>query len=105
MPDFTYEALARTGQRASGTVAANSERDAAMLLDGKGLFPLKIVLARTQASAGGFSFGKRVKGRHLAALFSQLADLLTSGVPLLRSLELLERQSTKPTLQSVLRDI
>jgi general secretion pathway protein F/type IV pilus assembly protein PilC len=106
MPDFTYEALARTGQRATGTVAANSEREAAMVLDGKGLFPVKISLARTQASAGGgFSFGKRVKGRHLAAFYSQLADLLTSGVPLLRALELLERQSTNPTMQAVLRDI
>ncbi len=106
MPDFTYEALAKTGQRATGTVAANTEREAAMVLDGKGLFPLKIALARTQASSGGgFSFGKRVKGRHLAAFYAQLADLLTSGVPLLRALELLDRQNTNPTFQSVLRDV
>jgi general secretion pathway protein F/type IV pilus assembly protein PilC len=104
MPDFTYEALARTGQRAAGTIAANSEREAALLLDGKGLFPVKILLAKTQA-AGGLTFGKRVKGRHLANLYSQLADLLHSGVPLLRSLELLERQSTNLRLQSVLRDV
>jgi general secretion pathway protein F/type IV pilus assembly protein PilC len=105
MPDFTYEALARTGQRAIGTIAASSERDAALLLDGKGLFPVKIVLARKQAASRGFSFGKKVKGRHLAAFYSQLADLLHSGVPLLRSLELMERQSSNPTLQSVLRDV
>ncbi|HJZ55987.1 MAG TPA: type II secretion system F family protein, partial [Gemmataceae bacterium] len=105
MPDFSYEALAKTGQRAAGTIAANSEREAAQLLDGKGLFPLKIVMARTQASGGGLSFGKRVRGRHLATFYAQLADLLTSGVPLLRSLELMERQSSNPTLQSVLRDV
>src|SRR5262245_19555312 len=105
MPDFTYEALARTGHRAVGTIAANSERDAALLLDGKGLFPVKIVLARTQASARGLGFGKKVKGRHLAAFYSQLADLLHSGVPLLRSLELMERQGSNPTLQAVLRDV
>jgi general secretion pathway protein F/type IV pilus assembly protein PilC len=105
MPDFTYEALAKTGQKMTGTVAANSEREAALVLDGRGLFPLKIVLAKTQAAGGGL-FAKKVKGRHLATLFSQLADLLHSGVPLLRSLELLERQNTHhPGLQSVLRDI
>ena len=38
-------------------------------------------------------------------MYSQLADLLHSGVPLLRSLELLERQSTNPTLQAVIRDV
>lgn len=103
MPDFTYEALARTGSKATGTLTANSEREAALMLDGRGLFPIKIGLAKTQASSSGF--GKRVKGRHLATMYSQMADLLHSGVPLLRSLELLERQSTNPTLQSVIRDV
>ena len=46
-----------------------------------------------------------MKGRHLATMYSQLADLLHSGVPLLRSLELLERQSTNPRLQAVIRDV
>jgi general secretion pathway protein F len=106
MPDFTYTAMGRTGARASGTLTAGSEREAALILDSRGLFPLQIGLAKTQASGGGgFSFGKRVKGRHLATMYSQLADLLRSGVPLLRSLELLERQSVNPTLQSVIRDV
>lgn len=104
MPDFTYEALARTGSKATGTIAANSEREAAMALDAKGLFPVRIALAKTQA-AGGSLFGGRVSARHLATLYSQLADLLHTGVPLLRSLELLERQSTNPRLQSVLREV
>ncbi len=107
MPDFVYEAMARTGTKATGTIAANSEREAALALDAKGLFPLTIAMARTQSlgsGSGGF-FAKKVKGRHLASFYSQLADLLHTGVPLLRSLELLERQSTNVGLQSVLRDI
>lgn len=105
MPDFVYEAMGRTGARSSGTLTANSEREAALMLDGRGLFPVKIGLAKTQASGGGFRFSGRVKGRHIATTYSQLADLLKSGVPLLRSLELLERQSTNPTLQAVIRDV
>ncbi|HEY3789386.1 MAG TPA: type II secretion system F family protein, partial [Urbifossiella sp.] len=106
MPDFTYEAMARTGAKSTGTIAANSEREAAMALDAKGLYPLTIAMSRNQASGGGTRlFAKRVTGRHLAAFYSQLADLLHTGVPLLRSLELLERQSSNPTLQSVLREI
>lgn len=104
MPDFTYEALARTGAKSTGTIAANSEREAAMALDAKGLFPIRIAMSKTQAAGGGF-FAPKVKGRHLATLYSQLADLLHTGVPLLRSLELLERQGTNPTLQAVLRDV
>jgi general secretion pathway protein F/type IV pilus assembly protein PilC len=105
MPDFTYEALARTGLRSTGTLTANSEREAALILDGRGLFPLKIGLAKTQASGAGGFFAPRVRGRQLANFYSQLADLLHSGVPLLRSLEILERQSTNRTLQAVLRDV
>lgn len=104
MPDFTYEALARTGAKSTGTLTANSEREAALILDGRGLFPLKITMAKDQAAgAGGFFSG--VSGRAVATLYSQLADLLHSGVPLLRSLELLERQSANKTLKAVLRDV
>ena len=41
----------------------------------------------------------------MAAFFAQLADLLHSGVPLLRSIELLERQSSQQALGEVLRDV
>ncbi len=105
MPDFTFEALARTGAKSTGTLTANSEREVALILDGRGLFPVKIGRAKNQASSAGGFFGGRVSGRATATLYAQLADLLHSGVPLLRSLELLERQSTNRTLQSVLRDI
>jgi general secretion pathway protein F/type IV pilus assembly protein PilC len=107
MPDFTYEALAKTGAKSTGTLTANSEREAALILDGRGLFPIRIALAKNQASGGGgmLGFTRRVKGRQLATMYSQMADLLHSGVPLLRSLELLERQSANPTLQAVLRDV
>jgi general secretion pathway protein F/type IV pilus assembly protein PilC len=105
MPDYTYEALAKSGAKSTGTLTASSEREAALILDGRGLFPLKIALAKTQASAAGGFFGGRVKGRQIATFYSQLADLLHSGVPLLRSLEILERQSANRTLQAVLRDV
>src|SRR6478672_2244738 len=80
MPDFTYEALARTGAKSTGTLTASSEREAALILDGRGLFPVKIGLARNQATGGGGGlFAKRVKGRQLSTVYSQLADLLHSG--------------------------
>ncbi|MCG8482997.1 MAG: type II secretion system F family protein, partial [Clostridia bacterium] len=37
--------------------------------------------------------------------YTQLADLLKSGVPLLRSLELLHKQSTNPALKLVLEEV
>jgi general secretion pathway protein F len=104
MPDFNYEAFESTGSKATGTLTAANEREAATLLEGRGLFPVKIALARVSQQAGGL-FGGGVSKRHLATMYSQLADLMHSGVPLLRSLELLERQATNARLAAVLRDV
>ena len=74
------------------------------MLAGRGLFPLSVELneaAKSKAKAG----TKRVSPKHLAIFYGQLADLLKSGVPLLRSIELLERKSGVPALQSVLEDV
>jgi general secretion pathway protein F/type IV pilus assembly protein PilC len=102
MPDFTYEARAKTGQLSNGTLTAGSEREAMAILDSRGLFPVRIQAAHAHAVR---RWNKKVKGRYLSALFSQLADLLHSGVPLLRSLEILERQSSLPAVGDVLREV
>jgi general secretion pathway protein F len=103
MPDFAFTALATTGVKSTGTITAGSEREAAAQLDAKGLFP--ITISPAAAGGGKFTLFGGVSGRQLATLYGQLADLLQAGVPLLRSLELLERASTNKRLQSVLRDV
>src|SRR5262249_16394746 len=85
MAEFPYEAMANTGLKTTGTLIASSEREALAMLDGRGLYPMRIDLAKSSVKKG----GKRVKSRTLATFYSQLADLLHSGVPLLRSLDIL----------------
>ena len=55
------------------------------MLDARGLFPIHIAASKSAASSK--RGGRRVKSRVMAAFYAQLADLLHSGVPLLRSLE------------------
>jgi general secretion pathway protein F len=102
MPDYLFEALGKAGDRSNGTLTATSEREAALMLDARGLFPVRINEAKTRASA---SSGRRVKGRVISAFYSQLADLLQSGVPLLRSLDILEKQSSNQALSFALREV
>jgi general secretion pathway protein F len=103
MPDFTYTALTRAGAKSTGTLSAGNEREVSALLDAKGLFPVTIGVAR---EAGRSRFGGRgVSGKYLSVFYSQLADLLHAGVPLLRSLEVLERQSPNLRLQATLREV
>ncbi len=104
MPDFSYTALSGAGVKSYGTVTAGTEREAAALLDAKGLFPINIAMA-AGTGGGGFTLFGGVSGRELATMYGQLADLLGAGVPLLRSLELLERATTNKRLQAVMRDV
>src|SRR3954452_2369928 len=101
MPDFTYEAIAKTGGRSSGVLTATSEREASLMLDAQGLFPVRITANKVKGSGG----GRRVKGRVMSAFYAQLADLLQSGVPLLRSLDILEKQTKQANLAFAIREV
>ncbi len=104
MPEYEYRAREISGAEVTGTLTADSEQQALSSLAGKSLFPTRIVMAdasQTRQKA----IGKRVSAAKLATFYSQMGDLLHSGVPLLRSLELLERQATQPALSAVLQDV
>jgi general secretion pathway protein F/type IV pilus assembly protein PilC len=101
--EFTYEAMSGAGQRNKGTLVANSEREVMAMLDARGLFPLNIALAKSQSH--GRRWGMRIRTRYMTAFYSQLADLLHSGVPLLRSLDVLERQGSNAGLKEVIREV
>src|SRR5436309_2358046 len=103
MPEFNYEAMGNTGIRTQGTLVAGSEREVMAMLDARGLFPVRI--AAKKATSSGAGGRKRVGSRHLATFYAQLADLLHSGVPLLRSLDILERQTTSVGLREVVREV
>jgi general secretion pathway protein F/type IV pilus assembly protein PilC len=104
MPDFNYIARELSGQQVSGVLTAATEREAIGQLSARSLFPLEIRLAET-AKVQERSKRRRVAGRILATFYVQLADLLRAGVPLLRSLDILERQTRNITLQAVIKDV
>lgn len=101
MPDFAYVARNPSGDRITGTIAANNHREALNLLSGKALFPLEVNEARARVPI----MGGRVKGQQLATLYGQLSQLLRSGVPLLRSLRVLRDQASNMALKKVLDDV
>lgn len=104
MPEFDYTAKELNGTQVAGTLTATSEQDALSILAGKQLFPQRVVqseASRRQAVKG----SRRVASRNLTTFYNQLADLLRSGVPLLRSLQLLEDQTSNPALKYVIQDV
>jgi general secretion pathway protein F/type IV pilus assembly protein PilC len=101
MPDFAYTARDLTGKKLSGTIHAGSKADAASQLGAKSLFPIEVKAAKS----GGIKFFGRVSGQVMANQYVQLAQLLRSGVPLLRSLALLAQQTPNQTLKDALLDV
>jgi len=104
MPDYQYTARELSGSQVTGVISATTHQDALASLAQKQLFPVSVDLADA-AKAQQKYVGRRVKPRVLAVFYAQLADLLKSGVPLLRSLDLLHEQATNPALQLVLEDV
>jgi type II secretory pathway component PulF len=101
MPDFAYIARSNTGQRVTGTLTAPNERDVLSTLMAKSLFPIEVKAAAASVTIG----GTRIKPQLMATTYGQLAGLLRSGVPLLRSLAVLRDQSSHRGLKEVLTQV
>jgi type II secretory pathway component PulF len=103
MPEFAYIARDLTGNRVEGTLAAGTEREAVATLSGRDLFPLKV--ASSDGRAAGTKSSLKVRARIMARTYGQLSALLGSGVPLLRSLEVIRQQTPNKNLSAVLEDV
>lgn len=101
MPDFAYVARDMKGQRKTGMLTANSQRDVIAQLDAMALFPVEV-----KASKGASTVRtKRVSGLVMATAYNQLASLLRSGVPMMRALTVMSQQASKPALKAVLEEV
>ncbi len=125
MPTYTYEAMDNTGLEIKDSIEAPSEQEAQTMIREKGFFVTKIsekssrkkgktaVATRTQAkgkkkSVGGISIGG-VRPKQLCTFTRQLSTLQDAGLPILRSLRILEGQAKpgplKASLVGVIEDI
>ena len=100
MPTYAYRAIEDGGQLISGALTAENHQVALRMLDEKALHPVSVEEAGARSITGG---RKRVKLKYLTTFYRQLSDLLRSGVPMLRALEVLcdERGSTPAMCQVV----
>ena len=94
---FRYTALDAKGTRSTGTVEATSKQAACAELERRSLTPLDVQPTRSRASAS----GPRVSQATLARSYTQMADLLRAGVPLLRALRVLGRSKSAPKSAAV----
>ncbi|HVJ84716.1 MAG TPA: type II secretion system F family protein [Caulifigura sp.] len=126
MPEYQYEAMDSRGLEVKDVINAASEAEAQTKIREQGYFVTKIAekgrkkkdKEKTKADAkkpaaakrkkGTFSFGG-VKAKHLCTFTRQLSTLQDAGLPILRSLRILEGQSKpgplKNSLMGVIEDV
>jgi general secretion pathway protein F len=101
MPEFAYIARDLAGQKVTGRIECASQAEALAVLDQKALFPVSVQAdQRSEVRSA-----KRIKGQLIATTYGQMADLLRSGVPLLRSLAVIRDQATHAGLRAVMGDL
>jgi len=131
MPKFAYIAVDSAGKETRGTIEAPNQAQAVAKVRSQGLFPTAIGAAggsdgaakgaapaaakKTAGAAKPASkmnmkleiklpkfLRARVKQKDLTSLTRQLATLVDAGLPLLRGLHVLQRQTPNPTLKDAL---
>jgi general secretion pathway protein F/type IV pilus assembly protein PilC len=103
MPEFAYTARDAAGQKVTGVISAANQRELLSTLASRSLFPLTVDTSAAEAAQRRST--KRVKAQLMATTYSQLAGLLKSGVPLLRSIDVLRQQTSHAGLKEVLSQV
>ncbi len=122
MPKFNYVAMDGAGKETKGSIDASSQAQAIAHIRGQGLFPTAIGLAgggggkaaAAKASKAPSSALKmeiklpaflqpKVKAKELTIFTRQLATLVDAGLPLLRGLRVLHRQTKNAALKNALQ--
>lgn len=112
MPMYQFEAMDRTGQEIRDVIEAPSEEEAQNTIRQMGYFVTKLSLKKgTAAAAGtkakkkrGFSIGG-AKTKHICTFTRQLSILQDAGLPILRSLKILENNQKPGKLKYTLQDV
>ena len=111
MPQYLYTAMDAAGKEQKGKITAANEEAAKSELKGKKLYVtsiravVEVKKGGTKSKKSGFNInlGPMVINRKdLTVVTRQLAILLGAGLPLIRSLRTLEKQSQNPAVQGVL---
>jgi len=124
MPTYQYEALNSAGKPQKGTIEAVSSEEAIQRIKGQGYFPTSVREQKVKGGAaadgkaakatkkkkkkgGGFSALSigGVGQKKLTTFTRQLSTLQDAGLPLLRSIQILEQQQKPGLLKSILGQV
>jgi type II secretory pathway component PulF len=114
MPTYQFEAMDAAGQEIRDVVEAPSQDEAQATIRQMGYFVTKISVKKARKTAAEKKAGKNkgktfalggVSGKNLTTFTRQLSILQDAGLPILRSLKVLEQQAKPGALKNALIDV
>jgi len=111
MPTYQFEAMDAAGQEIRDEIDAASEDEAQTTIRQMGYFVTKISVKKIAAGQAGGAKKKRgfaiggAKTKHICAFTRQLSILQDAGLPILRSLKILENNQKPGKLKFALQDV
>jgi type IV pilus assembly protein PilC len=112
MPTFQFEAMDATGQEIKDIIEAASEEEAQTTIRQMGYFVTKIQVKKGVAKTAAVGEKKKrpfaiggAKTKHICAFTRQLSILQDAGLPILRSLKILEKNNKPGKLKNALMDV
>ncbi len=106
MAKFSFEARAANGKDMRGEIEASNEGEARVKLRAQRLVPTRVSLSENRAAAAAKKFkSAAIKPKDLQILTRQLATLLSSGIPILQSIDTLAQSARTPGITTALRMI
>lgn len=107
MPQFTYKAKDTSGQLINGTLEAENTQSVIARLQSMGYFPVSVQDSKSAQASGAAPAvkAKRIKINDMATFNRQLADLLSSGIPLVKALTVIQNQTQNPSLRQIIQQV
>jgi len=105
LPQFSYRAKDQSGQTVTGVLEAESTSVVTTRLQSMGFFPLAVEDSTAAAAKAARKRTKRIGINDMATFNRQLADLLSSGIPLVKALDVIQKQTTNPNLVEIITQI
>jgi len=120
MPNYTYEALNEAGKPQRGTITAVTSEEAIARIRSQGFFPTSVREQKVKKSkgrkasvaapgkSGGMNLSINIGGvgrKQLTTFTRQLSTLQDAGLPILRSLAILEQQQKPGLMKNILSQV
>lgn len=105
MPEYRYTVVDTKGQTLRGTLEADNEETCLKIIRQRGLYCLELAPASLATRSISFGKGSSLTIKDLTVFCRQFATMLSAGIGVIKSLDILYHQMEKPGSKAVVKNV